>query len=57
MIMEMSKPGYETYHEVRKYTMRLVKVLQHQKRRGRSLNLVDAYLGHPADGFDDDADQ
>ena len=56
--MEMAKPGFETYAEVRKYTMRLVKVLQHQKRRGRNINLVDAYQQGPAaEGFDDDSDQ
>ena len=57
--MEMAKPGFETYAEVKKYILRLVKVLQHQKRRGRSLNLVDAYQ-HGAPGneeFDDNGDQ
>ena len=43
IIMEMDKPGFETYTAIKKYTLRLVKVLQHQKRRGRSFNLVDAY--------------
>ena len=36
VIMEMAKPGFETYAEVRKYTLCLAKVLQHQKRRGRN---------------------
>ena len=58
VIMEMAKPGFETYAEVRKYTLRLVKVLQHQKRCGRNINLVDAYQQGPAvEGFDDDSDQ
>ena len=43
IIMEVDKPGFETYTAFKKYALRLVKVLQHQKRRGRSLNLVDAY--------------
>ena len=56
--MEMAKPGFETYAEVRKYTLRLVKVLQHQKRRGRNINLVDAYMQGPAsEGLDDDGVQ
>ena len=42
----MEKPGFETFAAIRKYTLKLVKVLQNQKRKGRSrLNLVDAYRG------------
>ena len=58
VIMEMTKPGIKTYAEVRKCTLRLVKVLQHQKRHGRNINLVDAYQqGPPAEGVDDESDQ
>ena len=53
--MEMDKPVFETYIAVKKYTLRLVKVLQHQKRRARSLNLVDAYQ-HGALSVDDQDD-
>ena len=44
--MELEKPGFGTFQEVKKYALKLVKVLQNQKRhrRGR-LNLVDAYRG------------
>ena len=55
MIMEMNKPGFETYIAVKKYALRLVKVFQHQKRRGRSLNLVDAYQ-QGAPSVDDQGD-
>ena len=59
IIMEMAKPSFETYAEVKMYTLRLVKVLEHQKHRGRSLNLVDAYRhGAPSnEEFDDNGDQ
>ena len=59
MIMEMAKPGFVTSAEVRMYTLRLVKMLQHQKRRGRNLNLVDAYQQGPVgtEEFDDSGDQ
>ena len=48
MIMEMAKPGFETYAEVWNSNSRSVKVIQHQKRCGRSLNLVDAYQQGPS---------
>ena len=58
VIMEKAKPGFETYAEVRKYTLRLVRVLHHQKRCGRNINLVDAnQQGPAAEGVDDDSDQ
>ena len=59
VIMEIAKPGFETYAEVRRYVLRLLKVLQHQKRRGRNINLVDAYQQGPtvAEGVDDEGDQ
>ena len=57
--MEMAKPSFETYAEIEKYILRLVKVLQHQKRRGRSLNLTDACQQGPpsTEEFDDSGDQ
>ena len=46
VIVEMEKFGFETFAAIGKYTLKLVKVLQNQKRKGRSrLNLVDAYRG------------
>ena len=44
--MEMEKPGFGTFQEVKKYALKLAKDLQNQKRTSRGgLNLVDAYRG------------
>ena len=44
--MDMEKPGFGTFQEMEKYALKLVKVLQNQKRHRRGgLNLVDAYRG------------
>ena len=46
VIMEMEKPGFESFSAIKKYALKLVKVLQNQKRQSRGgLNLVDAYRG------------
>jgi len=45
VIMEMEKPGFETFSAIKKYALKLVKVLQSQKRHRGALNLVDAYSG------------
>ena len=51
----MEKPGFETFAAIRKYTLKLVKVLQNQKRREKSgLNLVDAYGGDSGEGDQQD---
>ena len=45
VIMEMEKPGFETFSAIKKYALKLVKVLQNQKRHRGALNLVDAFGG------------
>ena len=45
VIMEMEKPGFESYDQIKKYALKLVKVLQNQKRHRGAVNLVDAYGG------------
>ena len=48
VIMELEKPGFETFSAIKKYALRPVKVLQTQKRTSRGgLNLGDAYCGEP----------
>ena len=52
VIMEMEKPGFGTFQEVKKYALKLVRVLQNQKQASRGgVNLVDAYNGVE---YDDD---
>ena len=43
--MEMEKPGFESFGEVKKYALKLVKILQNQKRNRGGLTFVDAYHG------------
>ena len=43
--MEMEKPGFSTFLDIKKYALKLVKVMQNQRRKPRPLNLVDAFQG------------
>ena len=43
--MEMEKPGLTTFEDIKKYSIKLVKVMQNQRRHRKPLNMVDAYQG------------
>ena len=44
-IMEMEKPGCSTFEDIKEYAIKLVKVMQNQRRHRKPLNMVDAYQG------------
>ena len=45
VIMGMEKPGFNAFEEIKKYAIKLVKVMQNQRRQCKPLNMVDAYQG------------
>ena len=48
VLMHMDRPGYETYDKIKKYAVKLVKIMQNQRRRPRTgVSMVDAYRGEP----------
>ena len=53
VIMHMDMPGYETYDAIRKYALKMVKVLQNQKRKPGGINTVTERMGmQPGCGTD-----
>ena len=57
VIMEMEKPGFSTFDEIKKYAIKLVTVMQNQRRHRKPLNMVDAYQGQVEPEFEQQSEE